>query len=434
VSHAAAIVARYYESSGGGLLVGGSQISEIVDAYPTPLFIYDSGVLERKWQLLRNALPPEFHIYYSVKANPNRAILKFFLERGSGLEIASAGEFCQAVQAGCPPEKIVFAGPGKSEAELELVLKNQIGEVHIESLLEGERIGAISRREGLQAKVAVRVNPAAEAQGGAMRMGGKPAPFGIDEEKLDEVLERLLSEPGLKVQGVHLFAGTQILDYRILISQYRKGLQIAKRVAKQLRESPMTMDFGGGLGVPYFAGETELDMDGFRRELTELMREIKAEPLFEATRFIVEPGRYLVGEAGIYVTRITDIKVSRGKTFLIADGGMNHHLAASGNLGQVIKRNFPLALLNRIDSAEQGKADVVGPLCTPLDVLGRDVQLPAAEIGDLIGVFQSGAYARSASPMSFLSRPAPAEVLISNGEARLVRRAGTVDEWARDIP
>ena len=205
---------------------------------------------------------------------------------------------------------------------------------------------------------------------------------------------------------------------------------MARRLERPLR----TVDFGGGLGIPYFTGETELNMESLRNEVDTLMDEVRGEPLFSGTRFMLEPGRYLVGEAGIYVARVTDMKISRGKKFLILDGGMNHHLAASGNLGQVIKRNFPIAILNKVDQKPTERVDVVGPLCTPLDVLGREVDLPAAQVGDLIGIFQSGAYARTASPLGFLSHPSPAEVLVENGQVRLIRRRGTYRDLLTDLP
>jgi len=429
-----ALTAKYFSVSGGELQMGGLPVSAITTRYGTPLFIYDGHVLDQKWTLLRHTLPPEFSISYSVKANPNPAILQHFIARGCGLEIASGGEFHQALRAGCPPDRILFAGPGKTEAELELVLTRGIGEIHVESLLEARRISTISRKLGARARVAVRVNPGVEAQGGAMRMGGKPAPFGIDEESLDVVLDQLLRDPSLEFRGIHLFTGTQILDYTILITQYRKGLEIARRVAHRLRRPLHTLDFGGGLGIPYFANEQELNMEKLHEDLVRLTAEMKGDALFAGTQFMVEPGRYLVGEAGIYVTRVHDIKISRGKKFLIVDGGMNHHLAASGNLGQVIKRNFPVAVLNKMEEKTLETVDVVGPLCTPLDVLAREVALPSADVGDLIGVFQSGAYARTASPLGFLSHPTPAEVLVRNGEARLIRRRGTYDDFFNDIP
>lgn len=428
------LVARRFGTSQGELLIGGIAIRNIVERHGTPVYVYDAAILEEKLELLRRALPPFFSICYSVKANPNPAILKLFLERGCGLEVASAGEFCQALSAGSNPKDIVFAGPGKTDAELEIVLKQGIGEIHAESLLEVQRIEKIATRFELRARVALRINPTEDAQGGAMRMGGKPLPFGVDEEALDPVLQELLAAPHIDFRGIHLFAGTQILNADVLVLQYRKGLEIASRVADRLGSPLSTVDFGGGLGVPYFAHEKELDVDRLREGLRTLFEEYGTDKRFAGTRFMVEPGRYLVAESGVYVARVIDIKVSRGKKFLILDGGMNHHLAASGNLGQTIKRNYPVALLNSLDLPVGESVEVVGPLCTPLDVLARGVLLPRPEVGDLFGVFQSGAYARGASPLNFLSHPTPPEVLIENGKDRLIRRRGNSEDYLRDLP
>jgi diaminopimelate decarboxylase len=285
---------------------------------------------------------------------------------------------------------------------------------------------------GLQSQVALRINPTEEAQGGAMRMGGISAPFGMDEENLDTILSRLMAESSIALCGVHLYVGTQILDYAILARQYRKGIEIARQIAARLERPLKTVDFGGGFGIPYFTHEQELKMDEFRQVLAALMVELKKDPTFAGTRFIVEPGRFLVGESGIYIVRVNDIKVSRGKKYLIIDGGMNHHLAASGNLGQVIKRNFPLAVLNKLDHAVEETVDVVGPLCTPLDVLARAAVLPKAKVGDLIGIFQSGAYVRSASPLGFLSYPSPPEVWVDGYQQYLIRRRGTYEDYLQD--
>ena len=433
MEHAAAIIDRYFASSGGELDIGGVGAGVLAAEHGTPLFVYDSSVAERKWSLLRQAFPSRFAISYSVKANPNPAFLRLFLAKGCGLEVASAGEFHQALCAGCPPEKILFAGPGKTEAELERALSQNIGEIHAESLREIERISTISRRLSRRAPVAIRVNPGADAQGGAMRMGAKPAPFGVDVEILDEVLDRVLPDPALDFRGIHVFAGTQILDAAVLLAQYRETLEIARRPADRSGRPLATVDFGGGLGIPYFATERELDMTALGKGLAGLMASIEGEPAFAGTQFLVEPGRYLVGEAGIYITRVNDIKVSRGKKFLIVDGGMNHHLAASGNLGRTIRRNYPVALLNKLDAAPEETVDVVGPLCTPLDVLAREIALPRAEVGDLVGVFQSGAYARTASPLGFLSHPTPPEVWIESRRHRLIRRRGEVSDYLRDV-
>ncbi|HKT48023.1 MAG TPA: type III PLP-dependent enzyme [Candidatus Acidoferrales bacterium] len=427
------LIASYFPSSGDELHMGGMSVSAIAQACGTPLFIYDRAVLDRKWELLRAALPPEFSIFYSVKANPNQKILRHFLEKGAGLEIASGGEFCQALAAGCQPDNILFAGPGKSEDELSLVIGKGIGEIHVESQREAERIVSISRRFNVQTHVALRVNPAGDAEGGAMRMGGRPAPFGIDEENLSEVLDFLLKAPEVILGGIHIFSGTQILDTEVLLRQYRRGIAIARQVVVRLGRPLRRVDFGGGLGVPYFAHENPLDLNQLRPELDALLQEIRHDSAFSATRFLVEPGRFLTAEAGVYISRVSDVKVSRGKKFVIVDGGMHHHLAASGNLGQTIKRNYPIAVLNKLAAPEAETVDVVGPLCTPLDVLARGVSLPAVAVGDLIGVFQSGAYARAASPLNFLSHRTPPEVWADSGRFELIRKRGDYSDSLRDL-
>jgi diaminopimelate decarboxylase len=419
---------KYFPASQESLIAGGMPVSKIAELYGTPLFLYDRGILDQKYNALRAALPDRFAIYYSIKANPCLAVVKHFLKRGCGIEIASAGEFHRALEAGCEPARMLFAGPGKSQAELDLVLSQGIGEIHMESLVEAERISATCRRLGQRARVAIRINPAGEAEGGAMRMGGRPTPFGLDEEILDEVMDVVLAHPELELCGIHLFTGTQILDASTLLRQYRHGLALARRVVTKLGRPLRTVDFGGGLGIPYFTHERELDLEALRLGLHELCKEAEGDAHLANTRFIVEPGRFLTGEAGLYVTRINDIKISRGKTFLITDGGMNHHLAASGNLGQTIKRNYPIALATKLNAPAGEPVDIVGPLCTPLDTLARGIPLPHAEIGDLVVIFQSGAYARTASPLGFLSHPAPPEVWVDAGHCELVRRRGEIKE------
>ena len=416
------LVDKHFASTAGELKIGGIAVSELTAQYGTPLYVYDSSIIEKQLLLLRETLPAKFAISYSIKANPNPTILKFFIAKGCGLEIASVGEFHKAIDAGCPPEQIIFAGPGKKEQELKTVLQHNIGEIHVESMLEIERISKIASSLGRPANIAVRVNPSSEAQGGAMRMGGKPAPFGIDEEILDTVLDRITGDTNLQFRGIHLFIGTQILDDRVLLAQYRKGIAIAKKAAQRVQQPLHTLDFGGGLGIPYFSKDKNIEMDKLAQGLRELILEIASEPLLAPTQFLVEPGRFLVGESGIYIAQINDIKVSRGKKFAITDGGLHHHLAATGNFGQVIKRNYPVALINKLDRQPAETLDVVGPLCTPLDVLARSISLPQAEVGDLVGVFQSGAYARSASPLEFLSHPQPPEIWIENGKASTAAR------------
>jgi len=427
------LIHALFPGSDDTLCVGGISVEEIAQQFGTPLFVYDEAVLRRKWQLLRSTYPDRFDIYYSVKANPNPSLLAFFLAQGAGLEIASAGELHLALEAGCTPQRILFAGPGKTAAELTLAMEAEIGEIHAESLTELQRIVSIAEQRNRTARVALRVNPDADAQGGAMRMGGKATPFGIDEEALDGALDYALSSPAIDFRGIHLFSGTQLLDSEILLAQYRKGLQIARRVVERTGRPLRSVDFGGGLGVPYFANEQPLDMSRLKSGIAELMREVEEDSRFAGTRFAIEPGRFLVAEAGIYVARVLDVKISRGKTFAILDGGMNHHLAASGNLGQTIKRNFPVAVINKLLQPEEQTVDLVGPLCTPLDVLARSLLVPQIEVGDLVAVFQSGAYARSASPLGFLSHATPPEVLVEEGGCRLIRQRGNVADSMRDL-
>ncbi|MEX2306702.1 MAG: diaminopimelate decarboxylase [Pirellulales bacterium] len=432
IDHVSDLVARHFDRADGELLVGGLSVSDLAARHGTPLFIYDERTIGHQWQSLRHALPAEFDIYYSVKANPNQAILRYFVERGCGLEIASSGELRQALAAECPPEKIFFAGPGKTETELAEALDCQIGEIHVESLLEARRIAHLASRRQCAAQIALRVNPSGDVEGGGMRMGGRPTPFGIDEDQLDAVVEKIAGERWLDIVGVHLFVGTQILDVEVLLAQYRAALRIARRLAAKLNKPLKTIDFGGGLGVPYFAHEQCLDLERLQLGLTDFVRELRSDPALRAARLIVEPGRFLVAPAGLYIARVVDVKLSRGKKFVITDGGMHHHLAASGNLGQTIKRNFPVAIVNKLNRPRSETVDIVGPLCTPLDVLARAIELPSAEVGDLIGVFQSGAYARTASPLGFLSRQSPPEILVERGRDRVIRRRGTDDDCFAD--
>jgi diaminopimelate decarboxylase len=432
--HVADLVERHFASTAGQLRIGGQSVSDIAAQFGTPLFVYDAAAIRRQWQSLREALPRQFTIYYSVKANPNQAILRLFLELGCGLEIASSGELYQALVAGCPAKRIFFAGPGKTDDDLTAALTAGISEIHVESLAESRRIAHLAQQRSQPARIALRINPAAEVAGGGMRMGAKPVAFGIDEDQVDAVLDFVTADPWLDLVGAHFYVGTQILDHETLLQQYRAALDIAGRLIARTGKPLETIDFGGGLGVPYFPHEQRLDLARFGAGLTELMSDISDQPALASAQFVVEPGRFLIAEAGVYLARVTDVKTSRGKKFVITDGGMHHHLAASGNLGQTIKRNFPLAVVNRLDEPPLEPCDLAGPLCTPLDVLGRTVDLPEVTIGDLVGVFQSGAYARAASPLGFLSHRTPAEVLIENGQARLIRRRGADADYLRDQP
>jgi len=416
------LVAEYFSVRGNDLVVGDRTVKALADEFGTPLFVYDASVMRRSFAQLKEALTGFAEIYFSIKANPNPAVARIFVQEGAGLEIASAGEYERARQAGAQPQRILFAGPGKRDDELEHVIQNGIGEIHLECFEEIERVEAIAARHGRTVAAAIRVNPVAAAQGGAMRMGGKPSPFGFDEEQIGDVLRILAGKPHIDLTGLHLFAGTQILDADTLLTQWRHGLELATRIARESGRPLHTIDLGGGLGIPYYAGDRTLDLDAVRDGIPSLLQIQRAEPLLRDARVIVEPGRFLAGPGGLYVARVIASKVSRGARFIVTDGGMHHHLAASGNLGQVIKRDYPLIAPARMADMNEISASVVGPLCTPLDTLARKIDIPDLQAGDLVAVMQSGAYALSASPANFLSHPAPAEVLVDGGHVTVIRK------------
>ena len=424
------VLNRYFRVQDDELLVGGVRVSKLVEKYGSPQFVYDKAIILRKIQEVRSILTERFRLFYSIKANPNASILKCFLSEECGLEVASAGELFQALAAGCSPDQVIFAGPGKTEEELAAAIDASIREIHVESIEEARCINRMAKRRDRVLTIALRINPV-DSSGGAMRMGGQASPFGIDEEDLDQVIDEIEDYRHLKINGIHLFMGTQILDAKILISQYHRAVSIAKRVASRI--GPLeTIDFGGGWGTPYFAHEQKLDLDIVAKGIASIDESLAADPLLTNATAIIEPGRFLINEAGVYLSKVTHVKRSRGKTFAVIDGGMHQHLAASGNLGQAIKRNYPLAIVNKLGQTRSETTEVVGPLCTPLDTLGRGVQLPAVESQDLVGVFLSGAYARTSSPLGFLSHASPAEVMTFDGKATLIRRRGATQDHLSD--
>jgi diaminopimelate decarboxylase len=414
------LVAEHYAVRGRDLIAGGQTIEALADRFGTPLFVYDAEVMRRAFTALKIALGGFADIVYSIKANPNPAIARIFVQLGAGVEIASAGEYDRARQANAAPDAILFAGPGKRDDELRHVTGNGIGEVHLESFEEIARLDTIAAQAGARIAVAIRVNPVEAVQGGAMRMGGKPSPFGFDEEQIDDVLRALAAAAHLDLCGIHMFAGTQILDAGTLLAQWRHGVDVAAHVARTVNRPMRSIDLGGGLGIPYYAGDMPLDLAAVQNGAQALAQTKLADPLLRDARVIVEPGRYLTGPGGLYVARVIASKTSRGTRFIVTDGGMHHHLAASGNLGQVVKRDYPVIAPARMDAPVSERAVVTGPLCTPLDTLARAADLPALEAGDLIAVMQSGAYALTASPTGFLSHKAATEVLVDNGTAAVI--------------
>ena len=393
----------------GELIVGGLSLSRLAERIgQTPFYAYDRGLLRRRVAELRAALPARIKLHYAMKANPMPALVGLMATLVDGIDVASAGELRVALDAGAHAQEISFAGPGKRDAELRQAVAAGIL-VNVESFRELAPLAQASQALGLPARVAVRVNPDFELRSSAMKMGGGPKPFGVDAEQVPELLAQI-KRLGLNFEGFHIFAGSQNLKAEAIIEAQRQSFELALRLADSTPAPVRFLNLGGGFGIPYFPGETRLELAPVADNLAQLLTEA-AHKLPQA-ELVIELGRYLVGEAGLYVCRVIDRKLSRGHTYLVTDGGLHHHLSASGNFGQVIRKNYPVAIGNRMDQPAGDTVSVVGPLCTPLDLLADRLALPEAQPGDLVVVFQSGAYGASASPQSFLGHPEVVEVLV----------------------
>lgn len=393
----------------GELLLGGIPLSRLaIRVGRTPFYAYDRDLLSHRVAELRAILPDAVRLHYAMKANPMPALVAHMAGLVDGIDVASAGELKVALDAGADPREISFAGPGKSRQELAQAVASGIL-VNIESFREVTELADISQATGIATRVAVRVNPDFELKSSGMKMGGGPKQFGVDAEQVPQLLADI-GRAGLGFEGFHLFAGSQNLKAEAIVEAQCKAYDLALRLAAQAPAPVKTLNLGGGFGIPYFPGEQRLDLAPIRDNLASLAD--RATRDFPGAELVIELGRYLVGEAGIYVCRIVDRKVSRGQVFLVTDGGLHHHLSASGNFGQVIRKNYPVAIGNRMNADTRESATVVGPLCTPLDLLADRMDLAVAEPGDLVVVFQSGAYGMTASPQAFLGHPAAIEVLI----------------------
>ena len=391
------------------LTVGGIPVPRLVSRVDgAPCYIYDRGKIRSRIAELRGALPTELKLNYAVKANPMPAVVQLLAGLVDGFDVASAGEMLVALDTGKAPENISFAGPGKTDRELAQAVAAEIT-VHVESDGELRRLAQIGQMSGQRPRVALRVNPNFQLKASGMRMGGGPQQFGIDAEKIPDVLQSV-RELDLEFIGFHIFAGSQNLDALQLIDTFGQILQLAERLADQAPAPIAHLNVGGGFGIPYFPKDQTLDLARIGEGYSEILSK-RPDCLTDAS-IIIELGRYMVGEAGLYVSRVIDRKSSREEVFLVTDGGLNHHLAVSGNFGQTIRRNYPIIIANRVKSENTEIASIVGPLCTPLDMIADRMELPVAEVGDLVAVLQSGAYGPSASPASFLSHPPAKEILV----------------------
>lgn len=396
-----------FGAEGGRLLIGGRPADALVaEAGDTPLFVYDLGIVRRRIERFRAAFPG-IALHYAVKANPFPPLVEEIAGMVDGIDVASAGEMRLALASGMAAERISFAGPGKRDRELEEAIAAGVT-LNLESESEADRALAIGARTGRRPCLAVRVNPDFELRGSGMKMGGGAKPFGVDAERAAALIKRIAAEADYR--GLHIFAGSQALDAQAIIEAQAGALALAERLARESGAGAPLVNLGGGFGIPYFPGDEPLDIEAVGEALAGSYSGLR-----RGTEYALELGRWLVGEAGVYLTRIVDRKTSHGELFLVTDGGLHHQLAASGNFGTVVRRNYPIAVATRFGAGPEETASVVGCLCTPLDRLADRVALPRAEAGDLIAVFLAGAYGASASPQAFLGHPPPLEMLVDSG-------------------
>ena len=403
------VALRHWPVADDCLVVGGMPITQLAEHVGrTPFYAYERRLIAERIATLREHMPPAISLHYAMKANPMPPLVGYLATLVDGVDVASAGELKVALEAGANPQEISFAGPGKTESELAEALAARIL-VNVESQREIELLSALSRRTGLPARVAIRVNPDFELKLSGMKMGGGPKQFGIDAEAVPQALE-MIGRLGLGFEGFHIFSGSQNLKAPAICESQQKALDLAVRLSAAAPRAVRVVNVGGGFGIPYFPGEEPLDLEPIGENLRDVAA--RAKSALPDARLVLELGRYLVGEAGIYVCRIIDRKISRGHVFLVTDGGLHHHLAASGNFGQVIRKNYPVVIGNKIRGERRETASIVGPLCTPLDLLADRMDLAEAQPGDLAVVFQSGAYGATASPQGFLSHPPAFEILV----------------------
>lgn len=392
----------------GALTIGGLDAEALIArASGSPAFVYDFTVIVARVRRFREAFGPEIALHYAIKANPMPALIAAIAPLVDGLDVASAGELAKAREA-MDAAHISFAGPGKRDAELERAIREG-ATINLESDGEATRAFAIGHRIGFTPRLAVRVNPDFELRGSGMKMGGRASPFGVDASEAAALVRRVLSE-GAEWRGFHIFAGSQALDSDAIIETQAQTLALAARLADEAGASPSLVNLGGGFGIPYFANDLPVDLEHIGEALSHAM--LTRPDSLADSKFAIELGRWLVGESGVYLTRVIDRKISQGEVFLIVDGGLHHQLAASGNFGTVVRRNYPVAVAGAMGEVAVETVSVVGCLCTPLDRLADRVALPHAEVGDVIAVFLAGAYGRTASPEAFLGHPAPTELLI----------------------
>jgi diaminopimelate decarboxylase len=400
---------HFVAAEDGRLLIGGRSADELVsEAGGTPVFVYDNNIIGGQIARFQAAMASGISLYYAVAANPYEPLLNFIGRYVDGFRVVSQGELERLKRAELAGIPMTFAGPGKTDAEIDAALRAG-ATLSIESEGEAERAIRSGGRLGIKPRLGVRITPTLEMDRIGRKATDAPSPFGVDANRAPELIRGLL-DAGVDWRGLHMFTGSQWLDAAELIDVHRASIAVAGQIADAAGVRPPELNLGGGFGTPCLPGDAPLDLDAVANALCQSV--IGAPDALATTAFSVELGRWLVDESGVYITRIIDRKQSGGRTFLVTDGGGHHLLGATGPFGEPPRRNHPIALVHRFGAAAEEEVTVTGCLCTPFDVLGDEVGLPLAEPGDLIAVFYAGAYGLTASPQAWESRPVAREMLV----------------------
>ena len=397
-------------------------VTEIARELRTPVYVYSKAMLLDRYDALAHAFAPLSPLVcYSVKANSNLALLRLFRERGSGFDVVSGGELFRCMKVEADPQRIVFAGVGKTEEEIRYALRKQIFCFNVESIPEMERLHEIAREMGGIARVALRVNPDVDPRTHRyVATGKRESKFGLDIERAASALERLPALGSLELVGLHMHIGSQILEVEPYTTALERLLAFADAERAKGRRIEL-INVGGGFGIPYQErrAPTAEEIAGA------LVPPIKA----RGYRLLLEPGRFITGSAGILVTKVLYVKESGERRFLVCDAGMNDLVRPA--LYGSYHRIWPVAAQAGEGEAGApeyaGQAEIVGPICEVGDFLGHRRPFPAVRPGDLLAVFTAGAYGMSMSS-NYNSRPRPAEVLVDGPKMRVIRRRETYDD------
>ncbi|EWC64303.1 Diaminopimelate decarboxylase [Actinokineospora spheciospongiae] len=390
---------------------GGPTAAELVGRYGSPLYVYRAEKVEAAAADLRAALPAGAVVMYSLKANPHPELVRVLRGAGCRVELTSTGELASALAAGFDGAECLYGGPGKTVEELTAAFTSGIRHYSVESLADLRRVGSVALAHGTRATCLLRVNPPSNAGGAGLRMTGQPSQFGLDLDANPDVTGADLAVPGATVHGFHFYPLTNTPDEQTLREELLGSVRVAADLAARWGIEVTHLDLGGGFSTPY-AGEGDRPVYTTLREPLE--RELDARfPAWRTPGFelVFESGRYLVGDSGTLVCTVTDVKTSGPGTYTVLDTGI-HHLGGLSGIGRL--RPMTARPATPTD-AERVPTSLVGPLCTPADIVNRAASLPAPHPGQLLEIPNVGAYGLTASLVGFLSRPAPTEVLLRGG-------------------